>query len=184
VDDAAVTASFSVTDSGQQIIAGTLTELDDTFTFVPANLPLPDDTYQVSLTAADVHSNTQNYAFDFTIDTQPPGKPVITGGVVDSGTISPRPAQNATGQFIVELTGTRESGTSVWVNGSESVPFGDASWIVQLHLTAGLNNTEVWLVDKAGNMGASEWVDIETQSGASTLFKYDSSGRIRNVISN
>jgi archaellum component FlaG (FlaF/FlaG flagellin family) len=183
VDDAAVTASFSVTNSGQQSIAGTVTESDDTFTFVPANLPLPDDTYQVSLTASDVHGNAQNYAFDFTIDTQPPGKPVITGGVVDSGTIRPRPTQNTTGQFVIELTGTREAGTSVWIDGVEKVAVGETDWSAPLTLMPGINAFEIWLEDRAGNRGNSEWVDIDMQTAVSNTFEYDAAGRIKRLTS-
>jgi hypothetical protein len=184
VDDAAVIASFSVTDGSGQSISGSTTESGDTFTFVPGSLPLPDSTYQVSLTAADTYGNNQNYAFSFTIDTQPPGKPTITGGTVDSGTIAPRPAENTTSQFVVELTGTREAGTSVWIGGVERVAVGDGDWAVQLTLTSGSNALEVWLEDRAGNQGDSEWVDIEMQSADAVNYEYDATGRLKRVNNN
>jgi hypothetical protein len=181
VDDGVVMASFAVTDSSQQSVAGSLSESDDTFTFVPGSLPLADDTYQVSLTAADTYANTQNVSFSFTIDTQPPAKPVITGGTVDSGTIQPRPASNSTGQFMVEITGTRDAGTSVWINGELKVDIDNAPWSVQLPLMPGDNTHEIWLVDRTGNQGESEWVDIEALAEITIQLEYDATGRIRHI---
>ena len=184
VDDAAVIASFSVKNSEQQSIAGIVTESNDTFTFVPDSLPLPDSTYDVDLTAADTYGNTQTYSFGFTIDSQPPAKPTITGGTVDSGTIQPRPVQNTTGQFLVELTGTRDAGTSLWINGVQVVDVGDADWAVPLTLEPGSNALEIWLKDRAGNEGESVWVDIEVVTGNSVTFEYDAAGRIKRIHSN
>jgi len=184
VDDAAVIASFSLTNSSQQSISGTLTESNDTFTFVPGSLPLADSTYQVAFTAADTYGNTQNHTLDFTIDTQPPAKPTITGGVVDSGTIAPRPAPNTTSQFLVELTGTREPATSVWINGSETVTIGDSDWAIQVTLQPGSNALEIWLKDLAGNQSESEWVDIEMPAGSGITYDYNVTGRMKRSSSN
>lgn len=184
IDHAAVAASFSVIDSGQQSIGGTVGTSDDTFIFVPGSLPLPDSTYQVSLIAADTYGNTQPYQFVFTIDNQPPEKPVITGGIVDSGTIQARPVQNASSAFVVDLTGTREAGTSVWVNGVEKVAVGDADWLTPITLSPGANAVEVWLKDRAGNQGLSEWVDIQMQTGAQVDYTYDAAGRVKRIESN
>lgn len=181
VDDAAVIASFTVTDSAMQSISGSITESSDTFTFVPDSLPLANGACQVGLTAMDTYGNSQNYSFSFTIDTQPPAKPGITGGNIDSGTIQPRPAQNTTGQFVIELTGIREAGTIVWINGVEMVDVGDSDWAVQLTLSPGINSLEVWLTDAAANQGESEWVDIEMQSGAETIYEYNAAGRTSSV---
>jgi hypothetical protein len=181
VDDVVVMAGFAVTDSGQQSVAGSLSESDDTFAFVPDSLPLADGTYQVSLTAADTYGNTQNVSFSFTIDTQPPAKPVITGGAVDSGTIQPRPASNSTGQFMVEITGTRETGTSVWINGELKADIDDAPWSAQMPLMPGDNALEIWLVDRAGNRGPSEWVDIAVSTADPIDYDYDSSGRTKRI---
>jgi hypothetical protein len=183
VNDAAVINSFSVVDGSSGAIAGTVSESNDTFAFVPAVLPLADSTYTVSLTASDTHGNTQLYSFVFTVDTQPPAKPVITGGMVDSGAIEARPEQNVSEQFKIQLTGTREPGTSVWINGVEKVGLGDTPWAVQFILQPGANALEVWLKDLAGNQGASEWVDIEIATGGSVNYEYDTSGRIKRIHS-
>jgi len=184
VDDAAVLASFSITDSSQQSLSGALTESNDTFTFVPGSLPLADSVYQVAFIAADTYGNTQAHTLSFTIDTQPPAKPTITGGTVESGTIAPRPVQNTTGQFLVELTGTREAGTSLWINGIEAVSSGGSNWTVQLSLMPGANAFELWLKDLAGNEGQSDWVDIDMQSGTAITYEYDAAGRTKRLTSN
>jgi hypothetical protein len=80
---------------------------------------------------------------------------VITGGIVESGTIWPRPTQNTTSQFIIDLTGTRKAGTSVWINGSEKLYVGDGDWSAQLTLASGANALEIW----------------EHQSGGTSKFK-------------
>ena len=148
---------------------------------MPSTLPLADSAYTVSLTAADTYGNTQNIQFGYTIDTVPPGKPVITGAEVASGTIQARPVQNTSEQFMVELTGSRDSGTSVWINGVEHVTSGDADWSLQINLLPGDNVLEVWLVDLAGNIGTSEWVDIRVDTGSKVIFQYDASGRVRRI---
>jgi parallel beta-helix repeat protein len=181
VDDTVTINSLSVVDGSSNTIAGTASESNDTFTFVPASLPLADSLYTVSLTAADTYGNTQNMQFAFTIDTIAPGEPVITGGTVESGTIQAQPVLNSAKQFIVELTGTRDSGTSVWINGVERVASGDADWSVQIKLQPGDNTIEVWLVDLAGNIGSSVWVDIAVNTGSSVFFNYDASGRVQRI---
>ena len=184
VDDSSVVSSFMVEDSSQQTVSGTVAESNDTFTFVPGSLPLSDDTYQVSFTAADNFGNSAQYSFNFTIDTQPPEKPIITGGIVDSGTIQVRPTENIASQFVIELTGTRETGTAVWINAVASVPAEGSDWESSLNLSSGTNAFEVWLIDEAGNQSESEWVDITMNSGGETTYEYFDSGRLKHAISN
>ena len=85
VDDAAVIASVSVLDSGNQAVSGTVAESNDQFTFTPATTPMADGTYTVSFTAADVAGNTQNYGFSFTADSPPysPSNPSPADSAVD-----------------------------------------------------------------------------------------------------
>jgi len=144
-------------------------------------LPLDDGVYQVGLTAADTYGNTQNYAFTFTIDTQPPAKPIITGAAVDSGTIQARPVLNTSSQFVVELTGTRESQAIVWINGVQKTAGAGTEWSSQVTLIPGSNSTEVYLTDLAGNLSDSEWVDIEMIPGIEVTYHYDSAGRLRSI---
>ncbi|MDA8139619.1 MAG: right-handed parallel beta-helix repeat-containing protein, partial [Desulfobacteraceae bacterium] len=90
IDINTVLAGFTVTNAQNAILSGAKSQANGTFTFTPAILPMTDSTYTVTLTAADVLGNTKVYYFTFTIDTQPPAKPVITGGTVTSGTIQAR----------------------------------------------------------------------------------------------
>ena len=116
VDDAAVVSSFVVTLDSQGTIAGTVGEADDTFTFTPNSLPMADGLYTVSFDSVDTYGNSESHQFFFTIDSVPPAKPIITGGTVSSGVIEERPTENVSDQFIVNLTGIRDAGTSVWIN--------------------------------------------------------------------
>ncbi len=181
VDDAAVTAGFSVTDAGHQPIGGTISESDDTFAFVPDTLPLADGTYQTNLTASDAYGNSQAYAFSFTIDTLAPAKPTITGGTVASGTIQPRPVQNTADDFMASVQGTREADTSVWINGAQYLPIGSGDWAVDLTLQQGDNALEVWCKDRAGNQSPSEWVDIRVEPTGGLIFEYNNAGRMKGV---
>lgn len=184
VDDASVMASFALTDSNQQSVTGAISENNDTFTFVPTTIPMADDAYQATVTATDTYGNSQTYAFSFTVDATPPGKPVITGGTVASGTIQPRPESNTADQFLTELTGTRDPGTSLWINGALKVDFSDADWTVELVLQPGENAIEVWLKDRAGNQGPSEWVDVEVTTTDAIIYEYDASGRVMQIHQN
>jgi hypothetical protein len=181
VDDAAVISSFSITDSSRQNVPGQLAEANDTFTFTPTSTPLVDDTYTVSLTGIDEHGNSQSYSFGFTVDSQPPALPVITGGTVTSGTIQVRPVQNTSNQFVVELSGTREADSSVWLDGIEQVNIGSEPWSIQISLHEGDNALEVWLKDRAGNQGPSAWVDINVSTESTIFFEYDASGRVKRI---
>jgi parallel beta-helix repeat protein len=181
IDKAAVMASFSMINSQYVSLYGVKTEANGTFTFAPAGLPLADDTYRVAIIAADVHGNTKLYNFSFTIDTHPPAKPVITGGTVTSGTIRPRPEQNSYNQFVAELTGTREAGTNIWINGSQVVGFGDANWSTPVTLQPGANAIEVWLLDRAGNRSSSEWVDIAVAPANAIEYEYNAAGRTKQI---
>ncbi len=178
VDDAAVISSFSVTDAGQQGVTGSISDAGDIFTFVPTSQPLADGSYQVGFDAADTYGNTQSYGFCFTVDSIPPGKPAVTGGTVYSGTIQPRPTENIAEQFVVDITGTREAGTSLWLDGVMVAENGDGEWRVQVTLAPGENTFELWLVDLAGNTGESEWVDIRLESADVVRFEYNDAGRL------
>jgi len=104
-----------VAESGQAV-SGRLTEANDAFTFTPDPSPLPDGTYHVSFTAADLAGNAEPHTFSFTVDGRPPAAPSITGDTVTSGTIQVQPAENLSNTPKVTITGTREDHTGVWLN--------------------------------------------------------------------
>jgi len=169
VDDAAVIGSVSVINGSSQTVSGSVTENNDQFTFTPDSSPLPDDTYHVSLRAADVAGNTQGYSFSFTVDGQPPGPPAITGGTITSGVIQVRPAENSSNNAVVTLTGTREDNTGVWVNNVSRVDIGTGDWSTDINLSQGDNALEIWVQDAAGNRSTSVWVDILVDSVAPAI---------------
>ncbi|MFZ1986985.1 MAG: hypothetical protein WAU91_21415, partial [Desulfatitalea sp.] len=143
--------------------------------------PLADGVYQVSLTASDTLGNSRAYGFGFTIDAQPPAKPTITGGTVQSGTIHARPAQNTAADFMAPLQGTRDPDTSVWIAGALRIAQGTGPWSIDLTLAQGDNALEVWCVDAAGNRSLSEWVDIHVTPSAGLGFDYNDAGRMKRV---
>ncbi|MCK5712413.1 MAG: Ig-like domain-containing protein, partial [Hyphomicrobiaceae bacterium] len=169
VDAAAVIGSISVINGSSQPVTGSVTESNDQFTFTPDTSPLGDDGYQVSLTATDTAGNSQAYSFSFTVDSQAPSKPTITGGTVTSGVIQVRPAQNSSNSISVTLTGTRDDNTSVWINNVQRVSLGSGDWSVNLTFAQGDNALEIWAEDTAGNRSASEWVDILVDSVAPVI---------------
>jgi hypothetical protein len=181
IDTAAVLDRFTLSNIDGTSITGSKTASNDTFVFTPEGL-LPDGEYEVFLAAVDTFGNSKDYRIKFFIDSTPPGKPIITGGTITSGTIEPRPAQNATDQFVIELTGTRDPGTSVWLNGSMGANLAGTPWSVPVTLDLGSNTLEVWLVDHAGNEGPSEWVDIQVITANAIEYEYNAAGRLRRIL--
>ncbi len=181
VDDNAVKSYFRLYDSAQQRLRGPVSEADDVFTFTPNNLPLADGQYRVSFRAIDTFGNWRNYDFVFTIDSQPPPKPVVTGGIVASGTIAPRPAANTANNATILLEGTCEPGSFVWADGKCQGQFDSGNWSFRWLLSPGNNSIELYCRDKAGNQSPSEWVDIYFRGTGGALYKYDGAGRLRQV---
>jgi len=64
------------------------------------------------------------------------------------------------------------------------VPLGDGAWSTALTLVPGENPLEAWLLDRAGNRGPSEWVDIEVDTASMSRYEYNSSGRVMHIHSN
>ena len=169
VDDAAVISSMVVRDQNTQVVAGTINENNDVFTFIPSVVPLAAGVYTVSLVAKDVWGNTQAYNFSFTVDKLAPAIPAITGGTVTTGIIKTRPEINKSIVSGIQLTGTREADTKVWINGLEKTGFGAGDWSVDLVLIQGGNAIEIILEDQAGNRSASVFVDIILDSLAPVI---------------
>ncbi|MCG6905686.1 MAG: right-handed parallel beta-helix repeat-containing protein, partial [Desulfobacteraceae bacterium] len=166
VDTAAVSASVVVTDDGGGRVDGTLTEVENRFAFIPADIPLADGRYCVAFTAVDTAGNARDHALVFTVDGEAPGGLTITGGGVASGVIQVRPVTNRAKSGSITLTGTREDLTSVWVNNRLRVAMGTGDWSTVLYLPEGESALEVWLQDGAGNRSASVWVDLLVDSAA------------------
>jgi len=162
IDDARVKEGLTVEhpNNGTPIIPGSVSESSDTFTFVPDNLPLPEGMYRVSFTAADTAGNSREHTFGFFIDKQQPAAPTITGGTVYSGAIRIRPVHNRSNIPSITLTGSRDPGTDVFINGAKKYSGSGSIWSIPCRLEEGGNTLEIWLEDEAGNTGPSVWVDI------------------------
>ncbi len=182
VNDLVVISSVAVQKIGGAAVSGTTVEANDTFTFTPDTLPLSDGNYQITFTAADVIGNETIYTSSFTIDTLAPDKPVITGGLVASGTIRERPVENIANTVSVLLTGTAENGTTLWINDSQQGTVSSGTWSASVNLSAGDNTFEVWVVDQVGLRSPSAWVDIWLETAPMMKLDYDEAGRLKNVI--
>ena len=169
VDTAAVIASVVVTDGSGLTVSGTVAAANNLYTFTPSTTPLADGTYTVAFTATDLEGNTQFYSFTFSVDGQPPAEPTITGGVVLSGLIQVRPAENRSKTATIILTGSREDNTAVYINDQKKVNSGSGNWSASLTLSQGANGLEIRLQDAAGNSSPSVWVDITVDSRAPTI---------------
>jgi RHS repeat-associated protein len=164
VDDASVISSLQVRNSANDLIAGTVMESNDTFSFTPDSIPLASDTYSVSFTASDNSGNSSSFNFSFTTDGQPPAVPAITGGNLLTGVIQVRPFVNHSNTATVTLSGTREDNTSLWINNASKVALGSGNWQISFPLSQGDNALEIWLQDRAGNKSESIWLDVKVDS--------------------
>ena len=182
INDLAVINSVVVLKVNGTAVSGATAENNDTFDFTPNLLPLADGLYTVTLTASDVIGNAASYSFSFTIDTQGPQKPVITGGLVASGTIRERPAQNIAGTVTILLTGTAENQTILWINDTQHQEITSGSWSVTLTLMDGDNTFEVWVEDGIGNCSPAAWVDIWLETAPMLNLEYDEAGRLQKTL--
>lgn len=111
---------------------------------------LAEGTNTVTAAAVDAAGNQSAPAsMTFTVDTVPPGKPVINA--------PESPTRNTT----VTLTGTKDAGSYLYVNGQKStVPFADASWSYTSSLREGSNGFTLYARDEAGNQSPSVSVSV------------------------
>jgi hypothetical protein len=80
------------------------------------------------------------------------------------------------------LEGTRDQDTSVWINGVQRIPAGSGPWSVPIDLAPGNNTLEIYCADAAENLSESEWVDIQLSASGAVVYKYDGSGRVKEII--
>ena len=169
IDDAAVIASVVLIDGDGQTVAGSTTEANDVFTFIPAGLPLADGTYTFSLVATDDSGNTAPFGITFTIDGQAPAAPTLTGGEILSGTLMVQPAANQANTATITVTGTREDDTAVYIDGSRKVTLGSGDWSTTVSLSQGDNTLEIWLRDASNNASPSVSADVAVDSVAPAI---------------
>jgi hypothetical protein len=111
--------------------------------FTPA-AALPEDSYTASVRAYDIAGNSVTVSIAFTYDLTPPSTPTLD------------PVTTPTKFRLQTLTGTKDSQSSIWINGVEVTPVNaDTAWSHQVTLTEGSNNFEVYSLDAAGNRSGS-----------------------------
>ncbi|MCJ8503060.1 fibronectin type III domain-containing protein [Desulfatitalea alkaliphila] len=168
MDNEGTLAGLSLMQAGQPV-AGTTGVSGSRFFFTPAVVPLPPGAYEVSLIARDTAGNERPHSFGFTVVTDKPDPPVITGGEVLSGTIAPRPAENRSHRSTITLTGTRPDNTSIRINGYNYNNYGSGPWSISLGLGQGDNVLEIQTRDAAGNLSDPIYVDIHVDSIAPAI---------------
>jgi fibronectin type 3 domain-containing protein len=161
IDTPAVAASLSMESDAAGSVPGRVSVSGGTFTFTPAELPLPEGTYTVTLVSSDTAGNSRPHTVMFIVDRNGPPAPVVTGGSVASGPLAPRPARNESRMADITLEGSREPDTWLYINGKKRVaPAAVAEWSLAYTLAEGENHLEIWLVDEAGNRGPSVLIDV------------------------
>lgn len=131
--------------SGQTLVAGewSLVGNSEAVRFTP-QFVLGDTTYEISATLRDGEGRASGpFTGQFTVDTNAPAAPTVSG------------APAATVEQTITVTGTREAGTAVLLNGALLLPEGiSTSWSRTIALQPGANRLAFRLRDCAGNLGA------------------------------
>ncbi len=109
-------------------------------TFHSDNVPIVEGPNTITATAIDQVGNQGSISITVYLDTHPPARP----------TIATLPL--FTDQASYTLTGTKTTGTSIWINGVEVVALNDeTTWIATVSLQEGDNTFTVIAKDAAGN---------------------------------
>ncbi|MGD9159838.1 MAG: fibronectin type III domain-containing protein, partial [Desulfobacteraceae bacterium] len=161
-----ITVNYTDASSGLDKDSSLLTIRDSSFTEIASNAdwqligddqivytPLSDlseEEYTVQVQLIDNLGNEDSLKiYHFTVDTTPPVDPVIT---------SPSISNNQT----ITVTGTKEIGSSILLDGVEIIGFTEASsWEYVLILTEGSNSFTFASKDEAGNQSADVPFDIQ-----------------------
>lgn len=106
--------------------------------------PLYEGLNTVTATARDAAGNATTHRIQVFVDTAPPARPTV------------EQAPDLTTASSHTFTGTKQAGTSVWINGQEVVPRDTATtWTVTLPLVEGDNPFEIVTKDAAGNTSSA-----------------------------
>jgi hypothetical protein len=118
-------------------------------TFRADGITLIEGPNTLTTSATDLAGNNASRAITVTLDTHPPARPTVAG----------TPAVTTATSYA--LTGTKTAGTSIWINGTQAVPLGDAtSWTATISLVEGDNVLVIVTKDAAGNTSATNTVNI------------------------
>jgi hypothetical protein len=118
-------------------------------TFQAVGVPMTEGANTLTATATDFVGRSGSADITVYLDTHPPARPTVSISLVV--------ATDAT----YTLTGTKTSGTSIWINGVEVVPLDDATtWSATMPLVEGDNLFVIVTKDAAGNASTSVTVNL------------------------
>ena len=140
INETASVATGLVEDSQAQTVVGVwaLTP-PGSLAFTPTT-PLGEDSYSAGIDAVDLAGNTTSRSISFTYDGTSPAAPTL------DSVESPTHLDHQT------LSGTKDTQTSVWINGLQVVPLDSATiWFFEFSLAEGDNVLSVSAKDRAGN---------------------------------
>ncbi|POT27985.1 large repetitive protein [Citrobacter freundii] len=147
---------------GNQLLTVILVDRSGTWSYtVPGNQMLSDRTHQFTVSATDAAGNviTSSTVVNVTVDTQPPGDPVILAATDDVGNAPiDLPSGSRSNDTLPELKGTGIAGSTVTLYDG-ATPIGSTTvlptgtWSIQLDqpLSEGTHNLSAIATDVAGN---------------------------------
>ncbi|MCL7489394.1 MAG: fibronectin type III domain-containing protein, partial [Desulfobulbaceae bacterium] len=143
-------ASAEIFDAGGADIEGTWTlEQDGRVRFTPLQ-PFTDNKFFPRITARDLVGNATQAGFSFTCDTVAPAAPTL------------QPVQTPTSFVVQTLTGNKEAGSSIRINGTEVIEINsDTTWSHVVTLKEGINTFTIASGDRAGNVSSSVSATIQ-----------------------
>ena len=150
LDAEATRNSASLKDSSGSTVAGTW-ELQPpgVLIFTPAS-PLAEGSYTAAVTAYDIAGNSASKSISFNYDLTAPASPTLD------------PVTTPTNFRYQTLTGTKETNSSIWINGAEVIPRNsNTTWSYQVTLNDGRNTFEIYSKDAAGNQSGSAFGIID-----------------------
>ncbi|MBU1456813.1 MAG: hypothetical protein KKD01_19010, partial [Proteobacteria bacterium] len=158
--DATATAQGVVVDAFSNPIAGEWILEQNTLRFTPS-APFGDGQYTVTLTPTDQPlGNSSTAEFHFTIDLGAPAVPTL------------EPVESPTRNEQVTIRGSKESGTSLWLNSTEIIGLNDSTdWSYSLTLKDVVNVFSLSSRDRAGNRSDSVTFSIVLDQNPPILTK-------------
>ncbi|RLC32219.1 MAG: hypothetical protein DRH37_01180, partial [Deltaproteobacteria bacterium] len=140
IDETASIATGEVQDGAAQAVDGSWSLTPPgTLVFTPAT-PLAEGSYTATIQAIDPAGNATGKTISFTYDATAPAVPTLN------------PVQSPTHLDHQTISGTKEAGTALWINGTEVLPFStDTEWSFEYTLAEGENVLAIVSRDRAGN---------------------------------
>ncbi len=159
IDGTATLTNADLVRDGSVSITGSWNISYNSITFTP-DQPLAAGDYTCTLFPTDSPlANNRTAAIQFTIDLTLPAPPVVD------------PVASPVNTTLVELTGSKEAGTAVLLDGLQIIPYDElSSWSYQLQVTMeGENNFLLSVQDEAGNTSSSTPLTIVLDRVAPSL---------------